>query len=156
MVTEADSPSIAFNGVQMPTKRIVQLFDSIKMYLFLFCLLALTAVEKIRQLILGTIRARTDRFEVRDLLLTCLTLFMAAYLPILFRSISNGIEQVGIVLTEGLCVLWLANQSAKMGITWAGIPHAAFVSTTLHCALAALAGVRVLQSLRQGKLAKEA
>lgn len=124
---------------------VVQLFDSAKMYAFLFCVLALITVGKLRQLAQGTAHSGTAGFDIRNLLIALITLFMAVYLPILLRKISNRIEQVGILLTEVLCVLWLANLLADMGIAWAEIPHGLFISAIFHCAITLLAGVRMFQ-----------
>ncbi|MFL6428975.1 MAG: hypothetical protein ACJ71S_12075, partial [Acidobacteriaceae bacterium] len=67
------------------------------------------------------------------------------YLPILLRKISNRIEQVGIVLTEVLCLLWLANLLAELGVAWAEIPHVRFLSAAVNCAVTVLAGVRTFE-----------
>lgn len=133
----------------------MQLFDSAKMYLFLFCVLALITVEKLRQLTRGEVHSATAGFNIKTFLLVLITLFMAAYLPILLRKISNRIEQVGIVLTEVLCVLWLAKLLAGLGVGWADIPHGLSISAVFHCAVAVLAGVRVVQVLRHREPAQE-
>lgn len=132
----------------------MQLFDSAKMYVFLFCVLALITVEKLRQLSQGATHAGTAGFDVKNLLLVLGTLFMAVYLPILLRKISNRIEQVGIVLTEVLCLLWLANLLAEMGVAWAEIPHGLVLNATFHCAVSLLAGVRTIQVLLYRQVAR--
>ena len=133
----------------------MQLFDSAKMYVFLFCVLALITVEKLRQLTQNATHAGTVGFDIKNLLLALITLFMAVYLPILLRKISNRIEQVGIVLTEVLCVLWLANLLAELGVAWAGIPHGRLLSATFHCAVTVLAGVRTFQVMLHRSPAQE-
>ena len=157
MVTEAGSRSYVSNGNLMDIKAggNVQLFDSAKMYVFLFCVLALITVEKLRQLTLGAAHAGTTDLDIRNLLIACVTFMMAVYLPILFRKISNRIERVGIVLTEVLCLLWLANLLTKLGVAWAEIPHGLFVSAIFHCAITVLAGVRTFQVLWHRSPAQE-
>lgn len=134
----------------------MQLFDSAKMYVFLLCVLVLITVEKLRQLTQGVTHAGTAGFEFKNLLLAVITLFMAVYLPILLRKISNRLEQVGIVLTEVLCVLWLANLLAEMGVAWAEIPYGPILTTAFHCAVTVLAGVRTFQVLLHRSPAREA
>ncbi len=123
----------------------MQLFDSVKLYVFLFCVLALVTMEKLRQLTQGAAHRGTAGFDIKSLLLALITLFMAVYLPILLRKISNRIEQLGIVLTEVLCLLWLANLLVELGVAWPEIPYGRFLSAALQCAVTVLAGVRTFE-----------
>lgn len=123
----------------------MQLFDSAKMYVFLFCVLALITVEKLRQLTQGTTHATPVGFDIKNLLIALVTVVLAVYLARLLRKISNRIEQVGIALTEVLCALWLADFLTEFGVTWAEIPHGRFLSAIFHCAVTVLAGVRTFQ-----------
>jgi hypothetical protein len=123
----------------------VRLFDSAKMYVFLFCVLALITTEKLRQLTQSPAHAGTVRFDIENVLLALATVVMAVYLAKLLREISNRIEQAGIILTVVSCVLWLANLLAELGVAWAEIPHSRFLSAAICCAVTALAGVRTFQ-----------
>jgi hypothetical protein len=133
----------------------MQLFDSAKIYLFIFGVLALIAMEKLRQLTGGKVHPGTAGLSISTILLVLITLFMAAYLPVLLGKISNRIEQLGIVLTEVLCVLWLAELLAGLGVGWASVPYDLLISALLYCAVAILAGVRVIQVLRRGNPAQK-
>ena len=141
----------------MHTKRggVVQLFDSAKMYAFLFCVLALITAEKFRQLTEGATHVAPVGFDIKNLLLVLVTVVLAVYLARLLRKISNRIEQVGIVLTEVLCVFWLANFLTEFGVAWAEIPHGRLLSAIFHCAVTVLAGVRTFQVLLHHGSAQE-
>ena len=123
----------------------MQLFDSVKLYVFAFALSAFIAVEKLRHLAKGSLSESGTRLDTMSLLLTLVTVCIAVYLAGLLRKLSSRIEQAGIVLVEVLCVLWLANLLVKFGVAWAEIPHSPFVSATIHCAITVLAGVRTFQ-----------
>ncbi len=73
----------------------------------------------------------------------------AIVLPGLLRKTSNTIERVVLILTEVVCLLWLANVLPKAGLDWAVIPYEHYFSATLVCASALLAGVRLVGVVRQ-------
>lgn len=123
----------------------MQLFDSVKMYVFMFCILSLISVEKLRQLTEEPAHTSNANFDIRNILLALITICMAGYLLGLLRKISNRIEQTAIVLIEVLCILWFADLLARFGIAWAEIPHGRYLSAAVHCAVTVLAGVRTLQ-----------
>jgi len=125
----------------------MQLFDSAKMYLFLFCVLAFITVGMLHQLTQNVAHVGATGFGINELLVAIGTLFMAAYLPILFRKITNRIDRAGIVLTEVLCVLWFANLLAELGVAWADIPHRLLVKMVVLCVITVLAGIRTFQVL---------
>jgi hypothetical protein len=115
------------------------------MYVLLFCVLAVITTEKLRQLTQSTAHAGTAGFDIKNVLVALVTVVMAVYLARLLRKISSRIEQTGIVLTEVLCVLWLANLLTQLGVAWAEIPHGRFLNAAFHCAVTVLAGVRTFQ-----------
>ena len=123
----------------------MQLFDSVKMYVFVFCLLAFIAEVKLSQLIGNPAPAPTANFDIEILLTALVTLFIAVYLIVLLRKLSNRIEQVAIVLIELQCILWFVNLLAKFGIVWADILHYRIFDTSVHCLITTLAGVRTFQ-----------
>jgi hypothetical protein len=133
----------------------MQLFDSAKVYLFVFCMLVLSAIGKLHQLIRGALHSGAAGLTAKTFLLALITFFMAAYLPILLRKISNRIEQMGIVLTEVLCVLWLGELLTDLGARWADIPHGPSISAVANCIVAVLAGVRAVQVLRHREQSQE-
>lgn len=134
----------------------MQLFDSAKTYVFLFCVLAIIAAEKLHQLTQRAAYVSTTDFNFKNLLLALTTVLLAAYLGRLLLKISNRIEQLGVVLTEVLCVLWLANLLAELGVAWAQIPHSRFLGTTLHCTVTVLAGVRAFQVMWHRRTTQDA
>lgn len=123
----------------------MQIFDSVKMYVFMFFVLVLIAVEQLRQLTKSPVQAPAGGFDIKNLLLALITAYMAVYLAGLLRKISNRVEQVAIVLIEVLCLLWLANLLAKFGVVWAEIPYGRFIAAAVQCAVTVLAGVRTFQ-----------
>jgi hypothetical protein len=127
------------------TGGIVRLFDSAKMYVFLFCVLVLITTEKLYQLTQSAVPPDTAGFDVTKILVALVTVVTAVYLTTLLGKISNGIERTGIVLTVVLCVLWLANLLTRLGVPWAEISHGRLLSTAIHCLITALAGVRTFQ-----------
>ena len=129
----------------------MQLFDSVGMYVFVFCLYALVGLQKLHELSKSPAVAITTRLSIREILLTLITICMAVCLIGLLRKTSSRIEQAVIILTEVLCVLWLANLLARFGIAWADIPHGRYLTATVDCVAAALIGVRTLQIARHGK-----
>lgn len=123
----------------------MQLFDSVRMYVLAFSVYALVAVEKLYELAKSPAPASTAGFGVREVLIVFVTICVAGYLIRLLRKTSIRIEQMIIVLTEALCILWLANLLANLGISWAEIPLARGITATVHCAATVLAGVRTFQ-----------
>jgi hypothetical protein len=123
----------------------MRLFDSAWIYVLLFCVLMFITVEKLHQLATGAIHSDSRGLNVERVMVTLVTVVMAGYMPILIRRTSNRLEQVGIVLTELLCVLWFATLLASQGAEWAQIPHSAYLSAALNCAITLIAGVRVFQ-----------
>jgi hypothetical protein len=123
----------------------MQLFDSVKMYVFTFCVLALIAVPKVYQLTTGPAPAPTAGFTINNIVLALITIYLAVYLAGLLRRLSSRIEQIATVLVEVACILWLANWLTTVGIAWADIPHSRFLSATVHCVVTVLAGVRAFQ-----------
>ena len=126
----------------------MQLFGSVKLYVFTFCLLALIAVPKLHQLTESPAPASTAGFGFENIVLAFITIYMAIYLPILLGKLSSRIEQAAIVLVEVACILWLVNWLATFGVTWAEIPHSRFIDAAVHCAVTVLAGVRTFQVVR--------
>ena len=133
----------------------MQLFDSAKVYIFVFCILTLSAMGKLNQLIRGIVYTSATGLTTRTFLLALITFVMAAYLLVLLRTISNSIEKVGIVLTEVLCVLWLGQLLTGLGARWADIPYGPAISTFFNCVVAVLAGVRAVQVLRHREPSQE-
>ncbi len=129
----------------------MQLFDSVKMYVFMFCLLALIAVPKLHQLTTVPTSASTAGFTINNIVLALITIYLAIYLAGLLHRLSSRIEQIAIVLVEVACILWLANWLTAFGITWAEIPHSRFLSAAVHCAVTVLAGVRTFQVILHGR-----
>jgi hypothetical protein len=123
----------------------MQLFDSVKIYVFVFCLGAIIAVEKLHQLTSGRRLVSASGSGVENIVYAIITIFMLLYLPVLLRKLSNRIEQIAIGLVEVACVLWLADWLAGIGIAWVAVPHNLFLASITHCAIAVLAGVRTLQ-----------
>lgn len=123
----------------------MQLFDSVKMYLFSFCVLALIAVGRLRQLTHSPDTASTAGFDIENIVLALISIHLAVYLACLLRKLSSRIEQTAVVLVELDCMLWLTNWLANLGMVWLTIPHALLLTTTVHCAITVLAGVRVSQ-----------
>ena len=131
----------------------MRLFNSVKMYVFVFCLLAFIAVVKLSQLTRSPAQVSTANFDIDNLLTALVTIFIAVYLAILLRKLSNKIEQVAIVLIELQCILWFANLLAKFGIAWAEVPHYRIFDTTVHCLITALAGMRTFQVVMHRRIA---
>lgn len=134
----------------------MQIFDSVKMYVFMFCVLVLITVEQLRQLTQNPTHAAMVGFDIKNFLLALITIYMAVYLAGLLRKISNRIEQAATVLIEVLCILWLANLLAKFGIVWAEIPYSRFLAATVQCAVTVLAGVRTFQVIWHHKHTQDA
>jgi hypothetical protein len=151
MVNEVDSRSSTSDGSPdefQAQEGVVQLFDSVKMYVFMFCVLALIAVPKVYQLTTGPAPASTAGFTINNVVLALITIYLAVYLAGLLRKLSSRIEQAAVVLVEVACILWLANWLTTFGITWAEIPHSRLLEATVHCAITVLAGVRTFQIAR--------
>jgi hypothetical protein len=123
----------------------VQLFDSVKIYVFVFCLGAIIAVEKLRQLIHGPRLVSASGSGIENNVYVIITIFMLFYLPGLMLKLSNRIERIAIGLFEMACLLSLADWLAGIGIAWAAIPFNLFLGATIDCAIAVLAGVRTFQ-----------
>src|SRR5271157_3401092 len=123
----------------------MQLFDSVKIYVFVFCLGAIIAVEKLRQLTHGPRFVSASGSGIENIVYAIITIFMFFYLPVLLRKLSNRIEQIAIGLVEVACILWLADWLAGIGIAWAAIPHNLFLATAIYCAITVLAGIRMFQ-----------
>jgi hypothetical protein len=130
----------------------MQLFDSAKMYVFVFCAYALFALLMLYEAIWGVDVVPTASFVVQDYMDGLATLFIAVYLPVLVRKTSNSIEIAVIVLTEVMCVIAFARLLAKFGITWAIIPYERNVMTVFQCIAAALAGVRTFAVVRNNRM----
>ena len=124
----------------------MQLFDSVKMYVFAFCLGAVIAFAKLRQLAQRSAAAPATDFDViNNVVLALITVGLAVYLALLMRKLSSTIEKIAIVLFEVACILSLAEWLSDSGIAWAAIPHSRFLEAVFLCAIAALAGVRMFQ-----------
>lgn len=123
----------------------MRLFDSAKMYVLLFCVLALITMEKLRQITQSTVDVGTAGFDINKVMIGLFMIVMAVYLAMLFRKISNRIERTGILLTIVLCVLWLMSLLTQLGLAWAEIPHSRVLNASLHCMVTVLAGVRTFQ-----------
>ena len=131
----------------------MRLFNSVKMYVFVFCLLAFIAVVKLSQLIVSPAHVSTANFDIDNLLTALVTIFISVYLAVLLRKLSNRIEQAAIVLIEIQCILWFANLLAKFGFVWANIPHYLIFDTTVDCLITVLAGVRTFQVVMHRRIA---
>jgi hypothetical protein len=136
------------------SRNTVQLFDSVWIYVFMFCILALIAAAQVHQLTKGSFPASTNSFEINNLVLALITIYIAVYLAGLLRKLSSRIEQAAVVLFEVLCILWFAEMLAKLGIVWAKIPNGFYLTATLNCTLTVFAGIRAFQMLRHKRLAK--
>jgi hypothetical protein len=123
----------------------VQLFDSVKLYVFTFCLGALIAVSKLHQLTKSPAPASTAGFSFENIVTALITILMAIYLPGLLRKLSSRIEQTAIALVEVACVIWLADWLTIFGINWAKIPNIRFLDAAVFCAVTILAGIRTFQ-----------
>jgi hypothetical protein len=134
----------------------MQLFDSAKMYVFVFFLSAFFLAAKLHLLINGQVQPSTTGLGVKDAVNALITICFAAYSVELLRKLTSRIEQVAVVLYVGSCILWLVNLLAKLGIAWAPIPHSLLVSAAIYSSITALAGVRTLQVLFHPKPAQEA
>jgi hypothetical protein len=67
----------------------MQLFDSVKLYVFAFALSAFIAVEKLRHLAKGSLSEPGGRIDTMSLLLTLVTVCIAVYLAGLLRKLSS-------------------------------------------------------------------
>jgi hypothetical protein len=133
----------------------VQLFDSVKMYVFAFCVYALVAAEKLYELINGP-AARDLSAGRGGVLLIILTVCVAIYLIGLLRKTSNKLERAVIMFTELLCVLEVISLIQNMGVTWAEIPANSNVIAVVHSLATVLAGVRTFQVIRHHRSTQEA
>ncbi len=132
------------------------IFDSVKMYVFAFCVYALVALEKLYELAKGTSSTSSSTVAGKAVFLILVTVCVAAYLIGLLRKTSNRIEQAVIFLTEALCVLELAHLVVKLGAAWAAIPGDQYVITIVHLGATILAGVRTFQVVWHRSPMKEA
>lgn len=127
----------------------MQLFDSVKMYVFVFCFFVLSTAEKLHQLTKSPAQASAAGFDLKDLvpalITTLITIWLAVRMAELLPKLSNRIEQAAIILFEVLYILWFANLLASFGIVWTEIPHHRFITTAANCAITVLAGVRTFQ-----------
>jgi hypothetical protein len=129
----------------------MRLFDSAKMYVFLFCVLALISIEGLLHLNHSQPYSRTAGFAIRNVVIALATVVMAVCLARLLPKLSSRIEQAGMVLTDVLCILWLANFLAELGVAWAEIPHGRLLKAGFNCAVTVLAGVRTTQVMLSSK-----
>ena len=123
----------------------MQLFDSVKIYVFVFCLGAIISVANLRQLINGPRFVSASGSGIENIVIALITILLLFYLPGLLRKLSNKIERIAIGLFEVGCILSLADWLAGIGIKWAAIPHNLLIATTIQCAITVLAGVRTFQ-----------
>jgi hypothetical protein len=127
----------------------LQLFDSAKLYVFTFCLIALIAVAKVKLLFKNPAPVSATGLDINNIVLALITIYMAIYLAGLLRKLSSRIEQAAIVLVEVSCILWFASFLVNLGTAWAGISHGRFLDTIIDCAITILAGVRTFQVVWQ-------
>jgi len=123
----------------------LRVFDSSGMYLFTCCFFAVVALAKLLHIGKDAARLAGPPSNFQRVIVVLGTLYLAAYLPILLRRISNRVEQLAIVLLEISCVLWLAKFLATVGAGWAKIPYSDQLQTIVACLVAILAAVCWLQ-----------
>jgi hypothetical protein len=123
----------------------MQLFDSPKMYVFVFCIFMLGSAAKLYLLFHGQVPTFTTGLGVNDIVHAFITIGIGVHLAGLFRKLSSRIEQAAIVIYVALCFVWLVSLSAKAGIAWVGVPHSLFLSAAGDCTITVLAAVRTFQ-----------
>lgn len=128
-----------------------QVFDFPGMYLLTFCFFAMVALAKLLHIGKDAARLAEPPSSVQRFIVALGNLYMAAYLPILLRRISNRVEQVAIVLLEVSCVLWLASFLSRFGVAWANVPYGNSLQTIIASVIAILAGVRTFQMARNSR-----
>lgn len=73
----------------------------------------------------------------------------------LLRKTTNRFEKTAIVLTEAVCVLWLAGVLPWIGLSWAAIPYERYLYAILASASATVVGIRLVQVLRRRETNEE-
>jgi len=129
----------------------MQIFKTTRGYALVFCAYAFIALATLHNLFRKSGAPITHSPFSTQLPAIVGMLCCAIVLPGLLRKTSNSLERVVLVLTEAICLLWLANVLPKVGLAWAAIPHEHYFSAILVCAVTLLAGVRVLEVVRQPK-----
>jgi hypothetical protein len=129
----------------------MQIFETIRAYVLAFCAYAFVALATVHNLFRSTGPSVTPspfsiQFPAIVGMLCC-----AIVLPGLLRKTTNTLEKVVLILTEAVCLLWLANMLPKIGLAWAAIPHEPSFSALLVSAAAVLVGVRLFEVMRQRK-----
>jgi hypothetical protein len=134
----------------------VRVFDSVRTYVFAFCVYLLVALEKTYALVNRTSFRPRSEAGGTDVFLILVTICCFVYLVGLLRKTSSGIERAVLVLTEALCVLELTHLLAKLGAAWATIPNDQFVIAIIHFGATILVGIRVFQvAWRRGPMEEE-
>ena len=129
----------------------MQIFKSSRAYALVFCGYALVALATAHNLFRNPGPPVTHSPLSTQVAAIVGMLCCAIALPGLLRKTTNLIERVALVLTEGVCLLWLVNVLPKVGLAWASIPHERYFSAILVCAAAGLAGIRLFEVVRQRK-----
>jgi hypothetical protein len=127
----------------------MQIFKTIRGYALVFCAYALVALATVHNLFRNPGPSVTHSTFSIQLPAIVGMLCCAIVLPGLLRKTTNTLEKVVLVLTEAVCILWLVNVLAKVGLAWAAIPHERYFFASLVCVAALLAGVRLVDVLRQ-------
>ena len=127
----------------------MRIFKTTRGYALVFCAYALVALATVHNLFRNSGPLVTHSTFSIQLPAIVGMLCCAIVLPGLLRKTTNTLEKVILILTEVVCLLWLVNVLAKVGLAWAAIPCERYCSATLVCVAALLAGARLVDVVRQ-------
>lgn len=127
----------------------MQIFKTTRGYALVFCAYVFIALATLHNLFRNPGAPITHSPLSTQIPAIIGMLCCAIALPGLLRKTSNTLERVVLVLTEAVCLLWLANVLPKVGLAWAAIPYEHYFSATLVCVAALLAGIRLVDVVRQ-------
>jgi hypothetical protein len=129
----------------------MRILKTTRSYVLIFCTYALVALVSVRNLFRNSSHSVVPPPLSFQIPATVGMVCCAIALPGLLEKTSNTFEKTAIVLTEGVCILWLAGVLPKFGLAWAVIPYYRYFLAILVCVAAALVGVRLFEVLRQQK-----
>lgn len=142
-------------AVWMRYGRHMRLFQSAKMYILAFCLLAYITLGGVLKLTSSTTASSGQGvFHIRDLVIALATICLAVYGIMFLGGISSRVERSIIILVELSCILWFLAWLAQLGVTWVAIPHSRYFATILNAMTTILLGLRTFQILWQQRYAE--
>jgi hypothetical protein len=128
----------------------MRLFKENRIYFYAFCVYGLNAFF----LLFHSIRGSTQIHRIPNLLVLileciCMLLIVVLALASIGRTTSL-VEKTVLILTSGLCLLFLLKVMSELGLRWASLPFSHGVFVAISCATALLAGWRAVVVAREG------